>query len=288
MAPRQRAPDHRPRPRLSGAASAISLAHNYRCPPRGRRSLAAADRTQRGPLPKADRRRVRPPGGEPALRLHEHETQQHAAGEIASALAGGTREQIVVLARTTNLLRTVALACADLGVRIAAPEPVFEPAGARGAARGVRAAVRGAQSMPSPTTSRSCAARPSRGLPFGAEEQVASRLEPAAPFTESLAALAAGARQRVPARRRRASPRRAGRDHRRAPVRPLPARPRRARRVLRRARAGLRRAPSEIELEVLEQAQREAAARPLREYATLLQARSDALAAIRDDRTASS
>ena len=111
-----------------------ALAHNYRCP---RRVVAASRRLIEHNEIRFPKRiepdPARPPDGEDALSLHEHASQAHAAAEIATTLQGSDREQIVVLARTTNLLRTVALACAELGVRIAAPDAVFEPHGARAA-----------------------------------------------------------------------------------------------------------------------------------------------------------
>ena len=196
-------------------------------------------------------------------------------------LAGGTRGEIVVLARTTNLLRTVALACAGLGVRIAAPEPVFEPAGARGALEAYVRLCAAPEHADPDDVARVCRA-PGRGLPLDAEDQVATLLRAGRSFSESFAAVATGARQRVRL------------DEAGRVLDALAAITDAGRfvRYLRgpggldeyfgeheRAFGGTER----IELEVLEQAGREASGKTVAEYATLLQARSDALAAIRDD-----
>ena len=258
----------------------ISLAHNYRCPPEvveaSRRLIEHNEVRFQKPIHAASAAR-----GEPALRLHAHETQQHGAGEVAGALAGGTRGEIVVLARTTNLLRTVALACAGLGVRIAAPEPVFEPAGARGALEAYVRLCAAPEHAESDDVARVCRA-PGRGLPLDAEDQVATLLRAGRSFSESFAALATGARQRVRL------------DEAGRVLDALAAITDAGRfvRYLRgpggldeyfgeheRAFGGTER----IELEVLEHAGREASGKTVAEYATLLQARSDALAAIRDD-----
>ena len=113
----------------------VSLAHNYRCPKEivdASRRLIEHNHVR---FPKQiDANPSRPAADGQALRLREHGSQLDAAAEIAGILAAGCRrEEIVVLARTTNLLRTTALACAQLGVRISAPARVFEPHGARGA-----------------------------------------------------------------------------------------------------------------------------------------------------------
>jgi ATP-dependent DNA helicase UvrD/PcrA len=50
---------------------------------------------------------------------------------VAQTLKDKARGDIVVLARTTDALRPVALACADVGVKIDGPQKLFEPKGAR-------------------------------------------------------------------------------------------------------------------------------------------------------------
>lgn len=259
----------------------ISLAHNYRCPPdvvEASRQLIEHNDVR---FPKQIQAAPRSTG-EPALELRMHETQADGAGEIAGLLAGRARGEIVVLARTTNLLRTVALGCSVLGVRIAAPEPVFEPAGARAAVEAyVRLSADPTNAEPE-DVARVCRA-PGRGLPLDAEQLVAASLREGRSFTESFAPVAAGARQRGRLEE-------AGMD---LDALAGIADASRFVRYLRgpgglddyfgeheRAFGGTER----IELEVLEQATREASGKTVVEYAALLQSRRDALAAIRDDK----
>jgi DNA helicase-2/ATP-dependent DNA helicase PcrA len=259
-----------------------SLAHNYRCPPQ----VVAASRRliERNEIrfPKQiEPDPARPPGGEDALALHEHASQADAAAEIASTLQPADRDQIVVLARTTNLLRTVALACAQLGVRVAAPEAVFEPHGARGA---LEAYVRlcAAPRQAEPNDLALVCRTPSRGLPLGAQEGVAGSLRAGLSFSASLAAVSADARVRLRLQD-------AGRilDALAAipDARPFVS--------YLRGPGGLDEYftayeaafgdTEKVELEALEQAHAEAAGKTVAEYAELLSSRRDALRAIRDD-----
>ena len=260
----------------------FSLAHNYRCPPEvveASRRLVEHNRV-RFPKPiHADPSRA--PAEEPALTLREHPNQGRAADEIAAALAGRTREQIVVLARTTNLLRTVALACADVGVRITAPEAVFEPHGARGALEAYLRLCSAPRDAEPEDVALVCRA-PSRGLPYGSEERVARRLRDRLTFTASLADVPADARQRFRL------------DDAGRILDALAAITDASRFIAYlRGPGGLDEYftdyeqtfgdTEKIELEVLEQAQREAAGETVAEYAALFQARRDALRGIRDD-----
>jgi hypothetical protein len=260
----------------------ISLAHNYRCPKEvvdASRQLIEHNKVR---FPKPIHANPDRPNsdGEP-LQLHEHASQPHAAAEIAGVLAGRRRNEIVVLARTTNLLRTTALACADLGVKISAPEPVFEPHGARGA---LEAYLRlcGEPEQAQPDDIALVCRAPSRGLPFGTEERVAISLHGGLAFIESLAGVPANDRQRARLED-------AGR------ILDALAAITDARRFIAylRGPGGLDAyftdyeqafgATEKIELEVLEQAQRDAAGKTVAEYGELVRARSDALLAIRDD-----
>ena len=196
-------------------------------------------------------------------------------------LVGRRRNEIVVLARTTNLLRTTALACAELGVKISAPEPVFEPHGARGALEAyLRVCAAPAQAQPD-DIALVCRA-PGRGPPFGTEERVAMCLHGGLTFAESLVGVPANDRQRVRLED-------AGRI-----LDALPAISDAQRFIAYlRGRGGLDEyftayeqafgATEKIELEVLEQAQRDASGKTVAGYGELVRARSDALRAIRDD-----
>jgi len=260
----------------------VSLAHNYRCPPdvvEASRRLVEHNRVRFPKAIHADPNRA--PGEQQALMLREHDDQLRAADEIAAALTGRTRKEIVVLARTTNLLRTVALACAQVGVRISAPEPVFEPHGARGA---LEAYLR-LCSMPTQAEADDVALvcrTPSRGLPYGSEERVASGLHAGLSFRQSLAGVPADGRQRI-----RLDD--AGRIL--DTLAAITDAPRFV--AYLRGPGGLDEyymdyertfgETEKIELEVLEQAASEATGRTVIEYAELFHARRDALRAVRDD-----
>jgi superfamily I DNA/RNA helicase len=260
----------------------VSLAHNYRCPPdvvEASRRLIEHNRVRFPKVIGADPSRA--PGEQPALTMREHDDQLRAADEISAALAGRTREEVVVLARTTNLLRTVALACAAVGVRISAPEAVFEPHGARGALEAylrLCAAPRQAEPEDVALVCRT----PSRGLPYGSEERVARGLHAGLSFSESLAGVAPDARQRFRL------------DDAGRILDALAAMTDAARFVAYlRGPGGLDEyytdyertfgGTEKIELEVLEQAAHEATGQTVIEYAELFQSRRDALHAVRDD-----
>ena len=259
----------------------VSLAHNYRCPPQvveASRRLVEHNAIR---FPKA----IRPAPGRDAaptaIRLREAAGQPEAAEAVVQALVGRARGEIVVLARTTNLLRTVALSCVDVGVRISAPEAVFEPRGARRALEAyLRLCTDPADADPEDVATV-CRA-PNRGLPFEAEAGVAADLRDGRSFAESFAGLDADAR-----RRRKLDDAGALLDRL--------TRMTDATRFVRQVRTvgGLDEHFSEheeafgdteqVELEILEQAQREAAGLTTAEYSALLGRRRDALRAIRDD-----
>ena len=197
-------------------------------------------------------------------------------------LASSRRGQIVVLARTTNLLRTVALACADLGVKHQRPGSGVRTArrtpGARSAPGLLRRADqrdrRGRRAgLPRPQPR---AALRDRGTRRGAPaRRLQLHREPRGP-----------ARQRTPAdqaRHRRAGAGRARRHDRRAPVHRLPARRRRPGRLLRQSTRRRSATPSRSRSRCSTRPQAEAAGKTVTEYRALLAARTEALLAIRDD-----
>ena len=221
----------------------VSLAHNYRCPPEIVAASRAADRPQRDPLPEA-RSSPRPAAPRRRARSSCSSRRRRPPARRASrdALARSPRGEIVVLARTTNLLRTVALACADARRRGSARrEAVFEPRGARLA---LEAYLR---LCGAPAEAR--AEDVAHGLPRAQPRAALSRPRRRSPrccatgfsFSESFAGARGRHRQRLRLDERRRRARRAGGDHRRAPVHRLPARRGRPRRLLRRARGGVRR-----------------------------------------------
>jgi superfamily I DNA/RNA helicase len=260
----------------------VSLPHNYRCPPEIVAASARLIGHNRIRFPKT----IEPaPGrgacGRDTIVLHQPATQAAGAVRVANALRSSSRGEIVVLARTTNLLRTVALACADRGIRISAPEAVFEPRGARLALEAYLRLCGSPRDARGDDVALACRA-PNRGLPYQTEEEVAELLRDGFSFTESLDALEIDHRQRI----KLAS---AG------GVLDALATIADAGRFIGylRGAGGLDAYFAEheaafgdteqVELEALEQAQAEAAGKTVAQYSALLASRTDALRAIRDD-----
>lgn len=260
----------------------VSLAHNYRCPP----EIVAASRQL------IEHNKIRFPkpihpapgrvlGGQGTLELVELSSQAALAAQVAQRLTDRARGEIVVLARTTNLLRTVALACVGPNVLISAPEAVFEPRGARQA---LEAYLRlcGNPSNAQPEDVAQACRTPSRGLPFESEDQVARLLCDGFSFSQSFAGISASAHQRPKLDD-------AGR------ILDALANIRDAEKFIRylRTAGGLDAFYADhedafgdveqVELETLEQAQQEATGMTVAAYAQLLSDRADALRAIRDD-----
>jgi len=107
----------------------IALGVNYRCP---EAVVAASARLIavneiRFPKPIAASASERPE----TITLHPVTRINDAAARVAQTLASRQRGEIVVLARTSNALRPVALACADQGVKIDGPPKLFSAWGAR-------------------------------------------------------------------------------------------------------------------------------------------------------------
>lgn len=101
--------------------------------------------------------------------------------------------RIVVLARTTRQLRTVALACIGPQVRISGPEAIFEARGAQAAIEAhLRLAVGRADADPE-DVQRALRA-PARGLTPGAEQQIAERLHRGATWQAAVAGAGDAAR----------------------------------------------------------------------------------------------
>jgi DNA helicase-2/ATP-dependent DNA helicase PcrA len=151
-----------------------ALQTNYRCPPVvvEHASKLIAHNTIRFP------QQIQPAPGRAARNdvLELHEDTSTAAGRwVADQLAASRRGQIVVLARTTRLLRTVAWACVQPGVAISAPPEVFESSGAH---RVIRAHLQLA-AHPDRADAEDVLAvmrHPSRGLQPEAEITVAQHL----------------------------------------------------------------------------------------------------------------
>ncbi|MGO9320839.1 MAG: ATP-dependent helicase [Solirubrobacteraceae bacterium] len=160
----------------------VALGVNYRCPP----SIVAASRTliavNRVRFPKSiepDPERQQ----QGVIDLNPVAKASEAANRVAALLATQARGAVVVLARTTNALRPVALACADQGVPIDGPDRLFEPVGARRALEDhLRLAV-APQQADARLVQRVCQA-PGRGLK-GAAHGVATRLRAGESFASA-------------------------------------------------------------------------------------------------------
>lgn len=166
----------------------IALVTNYRCPPavvRHSEQLVARNALR---FPKSIRARPERPAADGRVELREAPSTPEAAAWAAGELEGRVRGEVVVLARTTRLLRSVAHACADRGVRISAPEAVFESWGPRAA---VEAHLRLAVSprAADPDDVRAALRNPPRGLPLDGEQHVAERLRRGHDWARALAGL---------------------------------------------------------------------------------------------------
>lgn len=179
----------------------VALDHNYRCPPEVVQRSRQVIENNRYRFPKtilhSDQREV---ADDPRPVIHQaYPDPETAAGDVARKLSVSERGQIVVLARTSRLLRMCAQACVPLGVKISAPDNVFEPAGARAALEAY------ARLLGDPTTARpedvvAVFRSPGRGLPFGAEDDVADSLASGRSFEQAtgrLSGVAEHARRRV-------------------------------------------------------------------------------------------
>ncbi|HEY2055644.1 MAG TPA: ATP-dependent helicase [Solirubrobacterales bacterium] len=161
----------------------VSLGVNYRCPGK----VVSASRAL------IDRNRVRFPktidpapgrDGDGTIALYAFERQAEDTAETAKLLKSKERGEVAVLARTTNALRPLALACADLGVPIDGNPKLFEPKGARLALqRHLRLALHPEEAKPE-LVKRVCQT-PARGLNRGAEEVVSRALREGRSFEEA-------------------------------------------------------------------------------------------------------
>lgn len=152
-----------------------ALATNYRCPTEvvARSAQLIAHNTIRFP------QQIRAAPGRGAdtgvLELREEASHAAAAAWVARQLASGVRGEVVVLARTTRLLRIVAEACVAPAIKISAPAEVFER---RGAPEVIAAHLQLAAhpDVADPRQVRSVLRHPSRGLPPDGEVAVAQAL----------------------------------------------------------------------------------------------------------------
>ena len=168
----------------------VALEHNYRCPPevveRSRQVIEHnRSRFPKPIVPAADRQL--PDDPRPVIH-REYATLDGAAADVARKLSVSARGEIAVLARTSRMLRICALACIPLDVKISAPENVFELTGAR-AALEAYCRLLGDVRRASPEDVAMVFRHPGRGLPPGAERQVADRLADGRTFEAAATAL---------------------------------------------------------------------------------------------------
>ncbi len=152
----------------------VSLGINYRCPAKvveASRVLIDLNRVRFPKTIESNPRRT----DDGAIGLHPVERQAEDAGETAKLLKSKARGEVAVLARTTNTLRPLALACADLGVSIDGNPRLFEPTGARLALQQhLHLALNPEEATPK-LVARVCQT-PARSLNRGSERTVAQRL----------------------------------------------------------------------------------------------------------------
>lgn len=174
----------------------IALQTNYRCP----REVVEVSRR----VIARNRKRFAKPIFAPHGKAPDPEAVMHLSyGElsegadlVARRLARSTRGDIVVLTRTTRMLRLLAEACLPYGVRLDAPEAIFTPRGAREAAEAYLRLL----AHPSRATAEdvlSVVRAPNRSLPMGGEALVAEALADGMGFREAFAQVTGAAQRAV-------------------------------------------------------------------------------------------
>jgi len=168
----------------------VALDRNYRCPPEVVQCSRQIIENNRSRFPKkilpADARML---PDDPRPVIHQaYPNLDAGAADVARKLSISRRDQIVVLARTSRMLRICAEACVPLDVKISAPENVFEPTGAR-AALEAYCRLLGDMRNARPEDVATVFRHPGRGLPFGAEQPVADMLAEGLTFEQAIAGL---------------------------------------------------------------------------------------------------
>ena len=173
----------------------IALGTNYRCPPQTVARSSQLIRCNQIRFPKSIRAAPsRTERGE-TISLRRADKQAETAMEVAKRLKTRARGEIVVLARMTNALRPIALACADLDVRIDGHSKLFGAIGARGALQDHLRLVLHPEQASARLVRRVCGT-PSRHLRYGSERTVAERLQAGASFADAFAEVPAPKRGR--------------------------------------------------------------------------------------------
>lgn len=157
----------------------VSLGVNYRCPRKVVDASRALIDLNRVRFPKTIE--AAPGCSEGAIALHPIERQAEDAWDTAKLLKTKQRGEVAVLGRTTNTLRPLALACADVGVPIDGNPKLFEPMGARLALQQhLRLALHPQEATPQ-LVYRVCQT-PGRSLNRGADRAIAESLRQGGEF----------------------------------------------------------------------------------------------------------
>jgi superfamily I DNA/RNA helicase len=138
--------------------------------------------------------RSTPEHGTGTIKTYKTTKVTETASDIATLLGTKRRGEIAVLARTTNALRPLALACAAARVRIDGPRRLFEPTGARGTLqRHLSLALDPEQATE--RLVRAVCKTPARYVPDERARVIARRLQRREPFEQAFAMIDAPGRE---------------------------------------------------------------------------------------------
>lgn len=161
----------------------VMLRTNYRCPGRIVAPSAELVGCNRVRFPKtieaaADSREL----GEVALMPVDRVND--AAAQIAASLTDAARGDVAILARVTSALRPIALAAAELGIKLAGPAQLFDVVGAR------RAVMAHLELLEQPREATAdlvleIGRTPARGINATAARTIAERLQDGASFEDA-------------------------------------------------------------------------------------------------------
>jgi len=172
----------------------VAFTTNYRCAAslvEASRALIDANQVRFPKLVEPDPSRA----DRGTVNLYPYIRPAEVAAEVAALLQGRQPDEVAVLARTTNALRPLALACAELGVPIGGAERLFELSGGRLAIQcHLRLALHPEQAS-AELIQRVCQT-PARGLGRGADRAIAARLRAGQSFEAAFASVAAPRRGR--------------------------------------------------------------------------------------------
>lgn len=158
---------------------------NYRCPTKVVEASAALIAVNQVRFPKP----IEPNPtrtGQGSVNLRPYIRPDEDAAETAAELQGEQPAQVAVLARTTDALRPLALACAELGVAVDGSDKLFELTGARLALqRHLHLALHPHQAN-AELISQVCRT-PGRGLGPGADQRIAAKLRRGESFATAFA-----------------------------------------------------------------------------------------------------